>query len=169
MIEPFFANCTSIFGDENGTLVYEFYRYALHNIKGGTGSQNNKRLKHLLAILDWAPQDQFLKAVITLNDRFYGDTYKKKMSEQYFRTTLERMVYGATKIDLKTKEVQTAAAPMQISSATITPVRYKLNREDLTPDYLNYLYECSCKKIIDPWTTKCTCGKIIDWSSFENS
>jgi hypothetical protein len=166
--EPFLEKCLSLFGEENGLLVYEFYRYALHTIIGGTGSQSSKRLKHLLKLLEWAPQDLFLKAVVTLNDRFYGDTFKKKMSEQYFRTTLERIVNGFSKIELQNKTISNNSPVIQPKE--IIPKQYKRIRNDIYAtsnlDYLNYDYECTCGKINDPWVARCTCGNTFNLEGF---
>lgn len=176
LIHPFRKYCHTIFGKEKGDTVYRFYRdffssrYRKDGVEKSYSDEDKKRnIEYILSKND-------KNALFSCIQKFIGDFEKgvvKTHSLKYFTKAAENFTY--TPQENKTISIQgTLEKGIKIDQNTerkemiVVPIPLKKIRDSYEDMLYNYDYICSCKEIIDPWTTICPkCKSVFSWRDID--
>ena len=179
-VKVFKTYCIGLFGEINGTYIYEFYKKAMLPIPGSGKSQASKQRKHLESLLALAHNDHviILEAMSQLSDKFNTSTIPERFSQNYVTGAIRLRASGEIKYKKieaysKPKTVNKKAAAKEVAESTITnkiapqhitPTRNNIVRADAQDEIRQYDYKCSCGTIIKCLVDKCpVCSNTFDW------
>jgi hypothetical protein len=159
--------CYDLFGEEDGNVVYNFYKYFFSTKFKYQGYTNNitdeNKIKNIEYILSKNTKENFLACInkFTTEEtqgtvKTHNMNYFSKAAESYKENNKSINKFKNNTID----EIKTENAKI------VSPKKNKKIRTDYDDDFYNYNYICSCKSELSPWDITCPkCHGEIDWKS----
>ena len=160
--------CYNTFGEVDGNIVYQFYKYFFSTKYRYQGYSNNitddNKIKNIEYILTKNTKENFLACINKFNiDEVQGTVQTHNIN--YFTKAAENFKESKNN-KFKNNTIETITTE---NIKIVSPTKNKKVRMEYSDDFYNWNYICTCKGTLSAWDVICPkCNGEIDWKSLQN-